>query len=54
MSSEPKTSIVLELQREATRSDADVAELLRKAYLVSCKLDLDDFQRWAKHELDGS
>ena len=46
-------SIVIEMQREATRTGADVAELVRKAYVVATKIGLEDFAEWAKRELDG-
>lgn len=47
------SSLVLELQREATTDQVKVTDLLRKAYVVSRKLDLEDFEVWAKQELDG-
>jgi uncharacterized protein YdcH (DUF465 family) len=47
------SSLVLELQREATTDEVKVTDLLRKAYVVSRKLDLQDFEVWSKKELDG-
>ena len=48
-----KTSVVLELQRLASDSQAKVSDLLRKALLVSTKLKLDDFKTWVDAELRG-
>lgn len=47
------SSLVLELQHEATTQNTNVTDLLRKAYVVSRKLNLDDFEAWTKKELDG-
>jgi hypothetical protein len=47
------SSLVLQLQSEATTEDTNVTDLLRKAYVVSRKLNLDDFEAWTKKELDG-
>lgn len=47
------TSLVIELQRLAQDSKTDVVELLRRAIVVSSKLQLDDFNEWFEHELNG-
>ncbi|SFR71212.1 AbiTii domain-containing protein [Anaeromicropila populeti] len=46
-------AIVLELQEEALKSDADILSLLRKSSLIARKLDLKDFQEWIYSELNG-
>lgn len=46
-------AIVLELQEEALKSDADILSLLRKSSLIARKLDLKDFQEWINNELNG-
>ncbi len=46
-------SLVLELQAMATDSSNDVIDLLRKALLVSSKLEIEDFAKWVHSELDG-
>lgn len=45
--------IVIELQEEALKDSTDIEELLRKAYLISKKLKLEDFEKWTRNELDG-
>ena len=45
--------IVIELQREALKSDFDIMNLLRKAYLVARKLKLQEFEDWVNNELNG-
>ncbi len=45
--------IVIELQREALKSDFDIMNLLRKAYLVAKKLKLQEFEEWINNELNG-
>ena len=45
--------IVLDLQKLAIDSNCDVLSLLRKAYFVSRKLDIVDFQEWITYELNG-
>lgn len=39
-------SLVLGLQNEITRSGCDVVNVLRKAHLISSKLDLAQFDIW--------
>lgn len=46
-------AIVLELQEEALKSDADILSLLRKSSFIARKLDLKDFQEWINNELNG-
>lgn len=46
-------AIVIELQEEALKSDADILSLLRKSSLIARKLDLKDFQKWINNELNG-
>lgn len=45
--------IVIELQHEALKSDFDIMNLLRKAYLVARKLKLQEFEDWINNELNG-
>lgn len=47
------SSLVIELQREALDPSVNVTDLLRKALVVSKKLDLPDFSNWISNELDG-
>ncbi|MED4762118.1 hypothetical protein ABHN05_13025 [Brevibacillus laterosporus] len=46
-------SIVLELQREAYQNNTSVSNLLRKAYTLSKKLKVREFETWADWELNG-
>lgn len=45
--------VVIELQHEALKSDFDIMNLLRKAYLVARKLKLQEFENWVNNELNG-
>lgn len=45
--------IVIELQRLASDGTCSVDELLRKALIVSTKLQISDFTDWIRAELDG-
>ena len=45
--------IILELQRDAIDENIDINALLRKAYLVSYKLKLNDFEEWIRQEQEG-
>lgn len=45
--------IVLQLQSEALDESVDIETLLRKAYLVAYKLNLEDFINWIKSEQNG-
>lgn len=47
------SKIVIELQQEALKSDCDIMNLLRKAYLVARKLKLKEFEEWINNELNG-
>lgn len=46
-------SIVRQLQEEAINPEISVSDLLRKAKLVSVKLDLKEFLEWINNELTG-
>jgi hypothetical protein len=46
-------SIIQELQFEATKQNSSVTELLRKAKIVSSKLNLQEFLVWIEKELNG-
>ena len=45
--------IILQLQSEALDESVDIETLLRKAYLVAYKLNLEDFINWIKSEQNG-
>lgn len=45
--------IVIELQKDAINSDVGIENLLRKAFLVSKKLGLKDFEQWIRNEQEG-
>jgi len=45
--------LVLQLQRLASSSGGDLAELVRYAYLASSKLCQGAFAEWIRHEADG-
>jgi hypothetical protein len=51
MSKQPP--IVLQLQALAIEGTTGVPELLRRAMLISTKLDLREFNAWVRHELHG-
>lgn len=53
MAKQLKESIVIQLQHLASDRNSDIEELLRKAFLVSSKLNLDDFTNWCQSELEG-
>ncbi len=46
-------SIVIDLQQDALNNNISVTDLLRKAYVVSKKLKISDFEEWISSELDG-
>jgi hypothetical protein len=46
-------SLVLELQRLAQLTETGMTELLRRAKVVSAKLDLEDALSWIEHESGG-
>lgn len=48
-----KQSIVLELQQQASDSEKNILDLLRKALLVATKLNLVEFKQWVQNELNG-
>ena len=45
--------IVLQLQAEALDDKTDIETVLRKAYLVARKLNLNDFEKWVSNEQNG-
>lgn len=45
--------IVLELQRDALDENVNLENLLRKAYLVARKLQLEEFEEWISKEQNG-
>lgn len=45
--------IIQELQDEIINPDADINNILRKALLVSHKLQLKEFEKWIRNELNG-
>jgi len=47
------SGLVLELQRDALDSNIRVSDLLRKAFVVSRKLNITEIQEWITHELNG-
>ncbi|MDQ5954182.1 MAG: AbiTii protein [Patescibacteria group bacterium] len=47
------SSIIQELQIEATNTTNSVSDLLRKAKIVAVKLDLKEFAEWIEKELNG-
>ena len=47
------SSLVLELQRDAYSSVVSTSDLLRKAFVVTKKLGLTDFEKWISLELNG-
>jgi len=47
------TSLIHELQHEASNPNSSVSDLLRKAKIVAVKLDLDEFHSWIEKELNG-
>lgn len=47
------SSIVLDLQKEITKPDCDIVNVLRKAHVIAVKLGLSEFDQWISHELNG-
>lgn len=47
------SSLILELQKDAYESVIPVSELLRKALVVSRKLQQQEFEKWILQELNG-
>lgn len=47
------SSIIQELQIEATNPNTSVSDILRKAKIVAVKLDLEEFSDWIEKELNG-
>jgi hypothetical protein len=46
-------SLVMELQRASLDEKSSVSSLLRKALVVATKLQVSDFESWARSELEG-
>ena len=46
-------SVVIELQQNALNKELKISDILRKALVVSKKLNLEDFQNWIEKELNG-
>lgn len=46
-------SLIEELQRDALDKSVSIADLLRKALVVSTKLSIDEMDRWINDELGG-
>lgn len=47
------SSLVLQLQQEASEADCAISTLLRKSLMISKKLKLIDFESWSLNELNG-
>ena len=47
------SSLVLELQRDASDGSTRLPDVLRKATMVASKLKIDDVNLWIKYELNG-
>ena len=45
--------IVIELQKEAIDESVSIETLVRKAFLVARKLELQDFEKWLRQEQNG-
>lgn len=46
-------SLVLELQREAYLSESSILNLVRKAYVLARKLDVEELVVWLNREMEG-
>lgn len=47
------SAIVIELQKDALSANTSVSDLLRKALVVSRKLQISEFESWIRQELNG-
>ena len=47
------SSIIIDLEEEALRSNVDIIALLRKSKVISHKLQLQEFEEWTNNELNG-
>lgn len=47
------SSFVLDMQQEIMKPDCDILTVLRKAHLIAAKLNLNEFDVWINHELNG-
>ena len=45
------SSIIIDLEEEALRSNVDIIALLRKSKVISHKLQLQEFEEWTNNEL---
>ena len=44
---------IIALQKLVLDPSSQISDILRHAYLISCKLNLDDLKRWCELELNG-
>ena len=44
---------IIALQKLVLDPSSQISDILRHAYLISCKLNLDDFKKWCELELNG-
>lgn len=44
---------VIALQKLVLDPSSQISDILRHAYLIACKLNLDDFKKWCELELNG-
>ena len=47
------SSLVLDLQKELMDRDCDILQALRHAHVIATKLELNEFDEWIQHELNG-
>lgn len=47
------SGVVIELQQEVLKRDVSISDLLRKAYYISRKLEIEDRSTWIRNELHG-
>lgn len=47
------SGLILELQADALDRNVRVSDLLRKAFVISKKLGIDEIERWIQNELNG-
>ena len=44
---------IIALQKLVLTPSSKVSDILRHAYLIACKLNLEDFKKWCELELNG-
>lgn len=44
---------IIALQRLVLDPSSNISDILRHAYLIACKLNLEDFKKWCELELNG-